>query len=162
MSVKTIFMPDHVRYEGVRPFNILLLRLVFFLVFVAIGYSSWSMILAHEGAWDHLHGLAYCVLGTYSAMCALGVIHPLKMLPLMLFMIIYKLLWLSIVAYPLWSAGQLSGSPAESMAKSFLAVILFIVAVPWGYVWHKLILNRRSVIQNSNDAIHATCEDARA
>jgi hypothetical protein len=157
-----MFTPDHERYQGVRPFNIYLLRLVYFLVFVAIGYSSWSKILAHQGAWDYLHGLAYCALGTYSAMCILGVVHPLKMLPLMLFMIIYKLLWLWIVAYPLWSTGSLAGNPAESMAKAFLWVILFIVAVPWKYALNTFVLSRQQFGENPNNSLKSDVAKPRA
>jgi membrane protein DedA with SNARE-associated domain len=44
-------------------------------------------------------------------------------------------LWLIIVAYPLWSTGKLAGSPAEDMTSGFSWVILTIVAVPWGYAF---------------------------
>ena len=56
-------------------------------------------------------------------------------LRLIYFMIAYKLLWLGVVAYPLWRAGTLAGSPAEDLTYVFLWVPLPIVAVPWGYVW---------------------------
>ncbi len=55
------------------------------------------------------------------------------MLPVMLFMIFYKTLWLAIVAYPLWSAGALATAPANEMAHVFMWVPA--IAVPWGYVW---------------------------
>jgi hypothetical protein len=41
-----------------------------------------------------------------------------------------RIVWLIIVAYPLWSKGGLAGSPAEGITSSFLWVILPIVAVP--------------------------------
>jgi hypothetical protein len=55
------------------------------------------------------------------------------MLPIMLFMIFYKVLWLLVVALPLWRAGTLAGSTAE-MASVFVWVWVPVVAVPWGYV----------------------------
>ena len=39
-----------------------------------------------------------------------------------------------IVAYPLWSRGELAGSPAESTTYAFLGVLLAIIAVPWGHI----------------------------
>jgi hypothetical protein len=57
------------------------------------------------------------------------------MLPIVLLEIFYKVLWLILVAYPLWARGALWGSPAESIALPFLWVPLPIVAVPWGYVF---------------------------
>jgi hypothetical protein len=49
--------------------------------------------------------------------------------------IFYKVLWLIIVAYPLWSAGTLAGSSAEDTTSVFSWVLLPIIAVPWGYVF---------------------------
>jgi len=70
----------------------------------------------------------------YPTLAVLGLIHPLKMLPLMMFTIFYKSIWLIIVAYPLWRANALWGSPAEPMTKAFRWLPLAIIAVPWGYV----------------------------
>ena len=61
----------------------------------------------------------------------------------MFIMILYKSIWLLIVAWPLWSAGPLAGSPAEGMAKVFMWVPLAIVVVPWKYALDKYVLNRR-------------------
>ena len=143
MRALAVFKPDDERYEGVRPFNIYLLRLLFFLVFVFVGYDSWTSILNHEGSWDHVKAAALCMWATYSLLSILGIFYPLKMLPLVLFEIIYKILWLIIVAYPLWSADRLAGSPAEEMTKAFLWVVLPIVAMPWKYAFDKYVLNRK-------------------
>lgn len=56
------------------------------------------------------------------------------MLPLVLFMLFYKTLWLIFVAYPLWSAVQLAGSPAEEMSRVFAGVIVLYPLMPWGYI----------------------------
>jgi hypothetical protein len=81
---------------------------------------------------------------SYSLLSIIGVFHPLKMLPLVLFEILYKIVWLVIVAYPLWSANQLSGSPAEPMTEAFLWVVLPIVATPWKYALDKYVFNRKT------------------
>jgi hypothetical protein len=62
------------------------------------------------------------------------------MLPIMMFTIFYKSIWLVIVALPLWQAGTLAGSPAEPMTKAFLWLPLAIAAVPWGYVFHTYVM----------------------
>lgn len=54
------------------------------------------------------------------------------MLPIMLFTIRYESIWLIVVAYPLWRANALWGSPAEPMTRAFLWLPLAIIAVPWG------------------------------
>jgi hypothetical protein len=74
----------------------------------------------------------------------LGILYPLKMLPLVLFEIVYKLIWLVIVAVPLWTQGRMEGSPAEGMAFAFSLVILPILAMPWEYAYRHFLKNKVS------------------
>jgi len=142
MTITKIFKPNYERYEGVRPINIFFLRLLFLLVFLFVGSDSWSAILTHRGPWDHVRAAALCMFAAYSALSIIGVFRPLKMLPIVLFEIFYKSLWLIVVAYPLWAADQLAGSPAEGMFKAFRGVPFFILITPWRYVLDKYVLNR--------------------
>ncbi|MFV8372221.1 hypothetical protein [Flavobacterium sp. LB2P74] len=116
------------------------MRLFFALMFVFVATDSWTVILTHEGEWDPTRAVAWCTWTAYSTLALLGVFHTLRMLPIMLFMIFYKSLWLAVVAYPLWSAGTLKGSPAEEMAYMFSGIIIPILFVPWKYVFKKYIL----------------------
>src|SRR5271163_283604 len=118
------------RYEGVRNINIYLLRLLYILMFFVLGKETWTRILTHQGAWDPTNAVAWCVWTAFATLAGLGIIRPLKMLPIVLLEIFYKLLWLRIVAYPLWSKGTLAGSSAEGITSVFLWVILPIIAVP--------------------------------
>ena len=133
-SLKAIFQRDG-QSEGVRRINIYLLRLVFILMFFVLGRVTWTQILAHRGLWEPTGAVAWCVWTAFATLAGLGIVRPLKMLPILLLEIFYKVLWLIIVAYPLWSKGELVGSPAEGTTSAFLWVILPIVAVPWGYVF---------------------------
>ena len=134
MRVARLFTPDHERYDGVRPINVYVLRVMFLLIVLFVGSDAWSALLTHEGEWDRFRAAAVSMWAAFALLAILGVVNPLKMLPLVLFEIAYKLIWLAAVAYPLWSAGKLAGSPAEPMAYAFAWVLLPIVATPWGYV----------------------------
>jgi hypothetical protein len=138
--LKAIFTPDYARYEGVRPINIYLLRLVYFLMLAFVATDAWTRILTHPGPWDPVKAVAWCVWASYPTLSFFGLIHPLKMLPLMIFAIMYKVIWLIVVAYPLWRAHTLAGSPAEGLASTFLWVPLPIIAVPWKYVFHTYVM----------------------
>src|SRR5476651_500078 len=123
------------RYEGVRPINIYLLRLVFILMFFVLGKDTWTHVLTHKGSWEPVNAIVWCIWTAFATLAGLGIIRPLKMLPILLLEIFYKVMWLIMVAYPLWSKGTLEGSRAEDITSTFLWVILPIVAVPWGYVF---------------------------
>ncbi len=121
--------------HGVPKLNIYILRALFFLIVLNVGSASWTHLLTFKGPWDPVITAYWCMWTAFSTLSFFGIFQPLKMLPLILFEIIFKLLWLIIVAFPLWKSGQLDGSPAEDLANAFIWVILAIVATPWRYVY---------------------------
>lgn len=134
ISVTRIFRRSS-KYEGVRPIHIYLLRLLYVLMFFVLGRETWTQILTHQGPWEPYEAVTWCVWTGFATLAGLGILRPLKMLPIVLLEIFYKVLWLILVAYPLWIKGALWGSRAESIATPFSWVILPIVAVPWGYTF---------------------------
>src|SRR6186713_2662487 len=135
-----IFKPDYERWEGVARINIYLLRLLFLLMLIFLGKDAWGYIFTHKGPWDAAEAMNFSIWASYSVLSVFGLIHPLKMLPLILLEILYKTIWLILVAYPLWMSNQLWGSPVEGMAFAFLLVPLPIIAMPWKYAFRKYVL----------------------
>ena len=137
--IKYIFMPNYDKYEGVRPINIYLLRLLYFLMFIGVGIQTWQTIINHEGPWDHTKAVAYCVWAAYPTLSIFGLLRPLRWLPIVIFMIFYKTLWVVAVAYPLWRTGTLAGSPADEMAHIFVWAPVIALIVPWKYVFQNYV-----------------------
>src|ERR1700693_2329661 len=117
--LKTVFQRND-KYEGVRRINIYLLRLLYVLMFFVLGKETWTHILTHQGPWEPTNAVAWCVWTAFATLAGIGIIRPVKMLPIVLLEIFYKVLWLILVAYPLWSKGRLAGSPAEGITSEFL------------------------------------------
>jgi len=151
MNPKAIFQGDE-RHEGVPNINIYLLRLLYILMFFVLGRITWTHVLTHQGPWDPTEAVAWCVWTAFATLAGIGIIRPVKMLPIVLLEIFYKVQWLILVAYPLWSKSALVGSPAEEITSQFLWVILPIVAVPWGYVFVNYFYDPRSRTRSLNDA----------
>jgi hypothetical protein len=55
------------------------------------------------------------------------------MLPVLLFELAWKSIWLIAVAFPLWSANQLDARTSETVRDCLFAAIL-IPLIPWRYV----------------------------
>jgi hypothetical protein len=144
VNLKNIFTPDHVRHEGVRPINIFLLRVIYLLMCGLMARTAWSNLLGHQGVWEPYRALGDSVWAAYGTLALLGLLHPLRMLPIVLFMIFYKTVWLAAVALPLVRAGTLAGSSAEELTTIFLAAPLFALCVPWGYVVRQFVLPKRT------------------
>lgn len=139
-NIKNPFKRDYEDYEGVPRINIYLLRLLYFLMLVFVGSDSWQSLISHQGPWDHVRAVSFCVWTAYSTLSLFGMIHPLKWLPIVIFMIFYKTLWLVVVAYPLWRANALAGSSAEEMARVFIGAPFIALIVPWRYVFKTYVL----------------------
>jgi len=141
-SLCSIFKRDYERYEGVPPINIYLLKLLFTLMFLFLTYDSWTHIIHHTGPWDPANSAAWFMWGSCSVISIIGIRRPLRMLPIVLFEIVYKTAWLIIVALPLYQRNELAGTPSGSMADNFMLVILPIVAMPWRYFFRKYIVDK--------------------
>ena len=139
--IQYLFTPDYEKFHGISRFKIYLLRIVCALTFLFVGYDSWLYILTHEGVWMPMESVAFSVWATYSVLSVLGIIHTVKMLPLMLFQVMYKLVWLIVVALPLAVQGTLTGSPVEELTYVFLTVVLPMVGIPWKYLYRNYIIS---------------------
>jgi hypothetical protein len=84
-----------------------------------------------------IHGVAFSLYAVFATLMLLGVRFPVRMLPLMLQQLFYKLIWLIAVGYPLWSAGRLDQG-ALGVIKVFAGtVVLDLLVIPWPYVFEK-------------------------
>ena len=141
--MRNVFAVDPQTPGGVSPLRLLVMRLLFVVTFLFLGADAWKAIVMHRGPWDPLHGVAFSFWAAYSTLMILGLRHPLKMVPLLLLQFLYKIIWLVAVAYPLWSANQLSGSPASEMATVFVVgVVIDLLVIPWPYALKNFALTR--------------------
>jgi hypothetical protein len=138
-SVKNIFKVDTV--IGVSKFRIYLLTFFYLINIIFLGSAVWTEIFTHRGLWEPLPGVAFSFWAAFSILAIAGVLHPLKMIPMLLVQFSYKLIWLIIVAYPLWSANHLTGSTAHELAEiNFKGIVVDLLVIPWPYVLKNYIL----------------------
>jgi len=79
------------------------------------------------------------LLAGLGATAALGLRYPVQMLPLLLFELIWKAIYLTAFALPLWSAHQITPAVAEDI-KAVLMVVIFVPLIPWRYVFAHYVL----------------------
>lgn len=61
------------------------------------------------------------------------------MIPLLLIQFGYKLIWLIMVGYPLWSANH-SAPFSELTRANLIGIILDLILIPWPYVIKNFVL----------------------
>ena len=140
-SIKNIFKVD--KTMGVSKFRFYLLRFFYLVIILLLGIEVWTKIFTHQGLWEPLPGVAFSFWAAFTALAFLGLIHPLKMIPLLLVQFSYKLIWLIIVAFPLWSANQLTGSSAQGLTEAnSIGIVIDLLVIPWPYVWANYVKKR--------------------
>jgi hypothetical protein len=115
-------------------FRLYSLRALYLLVVVGLGITVWPGVIHHEQPWELKEGVVQCMLAAFSALSVLGLRYPLQMLPLLLWEMLWKSIWLIVVALPLWSAGQMDPS-TWATASACLLVLIFPFGIPWRFVF---------------------------
>lgn len=136
-----LFKPS-TKHKGIWPIKVYVLKLFFALMFLLVAKDAWTELIAHKGNWNPETAVAWCAIAAYTTLSGLGIFHTLKMLPIMLFMYLYKGLWLYFVAFPLWKTGNLIGSEAEDWTYTFIIVIIPMIFMPWKYVFNTYVLGK--------------------
>lgn len=120
-------------------FRLYLLRATYLLMVVGLGVNIWPGILHHGPDWPLMDGVVSCLLGAMALLAILGLRYPLQMLPLLLFELTWKSVWLVAVAVPLWSARQMDAETWDT-AWACLMGAIFLVVIPWPYVVANYVL----------------------
>ena len=139
--VKHLMLPQDERVPRV---NVYLLRLVYALMLFVLGKDVWTHILTHQGEWEAYEAMAWSVWAAFASLSLIGMFQPVRMIPMLCLEVFYKLLWLALVAYPLWRSGGLAFSPLRGMTTAFLWVLLPIIAIPWPYVVRTYIFGKQA------------------
>jgi hypothetical protein len=114
-----------------------LLRLGYLFVGGGLAIVKWPLLFTH-GPWELRDGTVECMLVAMSLLALLGLRYPLRMLPILLFEVAWKITWLAVIALPLWSDNKLTGATRDQ-AGTVLLVVIVIAVIPWRYVFSQFV-----------------------
>ena len=124
--------------SDVSTFRLYLLRAMYVFMFVGLAVFKWPGILNPPPGLSNTGSIVGSFLGALSLLALLGIRYPVKMLPLLLFELLWKVLWVAGWGLPLWSSGQLTqrlGPDAQSnLINCLVGIVLVPLVMPWGYV----------------------------
>ena len=113
------------------------LRIVFFLIALFL-LSSVAPLLA-EPPPTMMTGAARALYVALGLLAALGVRYPEQMLPIMMFELLWKLLWLGFVGLPLWTADQLDPANMETFINVTVGIPLVLIVFPYRYAFENFV-----------------------
>jgi hypothetical protein len=115
-------------------FRLYVLRAMYLFIVLGLGTFLWPGIIDPTKHWHLMEGQATCMLAAFSLCCVLGLRYPLQMLPVLLWEVTWKTLWLALVPLPQWLAGHVDDQLKPSIFACGMVVLVYL-AIPWGYVF---------------------------
>lgn len=122
-------------------FRLYTLRVCYLILALGLGTYIWPTVLHHTNELAQTKGTLLALLAGLGATAILGLRYPVQMIPLLLFELIWKAIYLIAFALPLWSAHQITATAAEDI-KACLMVVIFLPLIPWRYVFAHYIVKR--------------------
>ncbi len=95
-------------------------------------------LFVHHNHWTEPQGVAHAFLLALAILSLMGLRYPLKMLPLLVYEILWKAVWLVGIVLPLWLAGQLDADTRQAFFQ-IAPVVVLIPMLPWTYIHRNYI-----------------------
>ena len=118
-----------------------MLRVGYLVLAVGLAARKWPLIINHDGPWPLWEGIETCMLVALSLLFFLGLRYPIKMLPILLFEIAWKVIWLTVIAVPLLTTGQVD-QPTLNVFYAVLWVVIPLAVLPWRYVIRQYVIKQ--------------------
>jgi hypothetical protein len=111
-----------------------LMRTMYLFMALGLALTIWPLIVSHDPELPRMTGVVFALLGTIGLLSFLGLRYPLQMIPLLLFELTWKAIWLLAFALPRWLDGTLDEGMRSSVFDTSFGILLLFV-IPWRYVY---------------------------
>ena len=114
------------------------MRIGYAVMGVGLAVVRWPDVITYDRAMPTYEGVTAVLLTAMSLLAFLGLRYPVRLLPILLFETLWKLIWLGVVALPAALADEVDAAMAEVIVDCSLVVVILAV-VPWRYVWQRYV-----------------------
>jgi hypothetical protein len=116
-----------------------LMRVGYAVMGLGLAVVKWPAVIAYDQSTPLYEGVVAVLLTAMSLLAFLGLRYPVRLLPILLFETLWKLVWLPVVALPAVLAGSVDQAMSEVLTNCSLVVVI-VVVVPWRYVWRRYVV----------------------
>ncbi len=113
----------------VSTLRLYLLRAMYAFMAVGLTMFRWPEIVNPPPGTSNSGSVVGIVLGAMSLLAVLGIRYPLKMLPLLFFELLWKVMWVLGWGLPLWLGQQLGPESRETLVSCLVGVVLVPLAL---------------------------------
>jgi hypothetical protein len=105
---------------------------------VGLAIVKWPVLIQNAPSLPVMEGVVACLLTAMSLLAFLGLRYPVRMLPILLFEVTWKVIWIAAVAIPHLVADHMNAATHEVLFScSFVVIILAVI--PWRYAWRRYV-----------------------
>lgn len=119
--------------DSVPLWRLYVLRALYAGLAAAEGSIQLSAFL-HRAHWTQTSAVAHSFLLALALLSIVGIRYPLGMLPLLVYELLWKMIWLCGYALPLWAANQVDADTRKSFFE-IAPVVILIPLFPWSYIF---------------------------
>ncbi len=112
-----------------------LLRAMYLFIAVGLALTVWPAIIAPSNTAANASTVIRSLLGALALLCVLGLRYPLQMLPILLFELLWKIIWIIAFALRMWLHQGLDQYATETLFACLMGVVLVPIVLPWSYVF---------------------------
>jgi len=105
---------------------------------VGLAIVKWPILVQNAPSLPVFEGVVACLLTAMSLLAFLGLRYPVRMLPILLFEVIWKVIWIAAVAVPHLVADDIDAA-ARAVLFNCSLVVIIIAVTPWRYVWRRYV-----------------------
>jgi hypothetical protein len=120
------------------PRRLNIMRLGYAFMGVGLAIVKWPILVQNAASLPVFEGVVACLLTGMSLLAFLGLRYPVRMLPILLFEVTWKVIWIAAVALPHLVADDIDAATSAVLFNCSLVVIV-IAVIPWPYVWRNYV-----------------------
>jgi hypothetical protein len=114
------------------------LRAMYLVLAIGGGIAFLPQLTGHEPT---ARGVIPSMLAGMWLLACFGLRYPVQMLPILLFELAWKTIWLVDYGLPQWMMGVNTPVFKEDFKAIALGPVIFILVIPWGYVCRHYLKN---------------------
>lgn len=117
-----------------------IMRIGYLVMAVGLALVKWPLFFQDGGVGSlpAFEGVVAALLTAMSLLAVVGLRHPVRMLPVLVFESLWKLIWLGVVGVPHLMAGDMDAQ-MSSLLVSVSVVVIILAVTPWDYVWKQYV-----------------------
>jgi hypothetical protein len=95
-----------------------LLRACYLLLVVGLATKFWPVVFSDIASLPRMDGIVTSLLSAMGLLAVIGLFRPVRMLPLLLFEVAWKVVWVIAVAVPNWQHGTLDDGLSTTLCST--------------------------------------------